>query len=95
MKKSINDSIEKIIDYLKNKGCTKIVLFGSVSEGEATKDSDIDLAVEGIVPRAFFTAIVDLPLITGRVVDLIDLNDLPLNIRNEILENGRVIYAGR
>ncbi len=68
------EDLNKAISTLKNAGTTAIYLFGSLAEGRATHDSDIDLAIQGIAPQSFF----DLYSRTARglkhELDLIDLD---------------------
>ena len=41
----IEKDLDIAIDYLKSVGCTEIFIFGSVATGEATSESDLDIAV--------------------------------------------------
>ena len=82
-----------IVLYLKEKGCSKILLFGSLAEGNNNIKSDIDIAVSGITTKNFFSAIAQLPAIVKQRVDLVDLDDLPSNFRKSIEKDGIVFYA--
>lgn len=71
-------------------------LFGSFARGEATPDSDVDLAVLG--PRPFDpVAIFDLGLalgvLSGRDVDLVDLRRAPVVLKKEVLTGGKLVAA--
>ena len=82
-----------IVIYLKEKGCSKIILFGSLIDGRMNVKSDIDIAVSGITSKNYFTAIAKLPTLVKQRVDLVDLDDLPLNFRKSIEKDGIVLYA--
>lgn len=73
-------------------------LFGSFARGQATDDSDIDIAVLG--PRAFDpVTIFDLGLKLGvlarRDVDLVDLRGASLVLKKEILTSGKLLRANQ
>jgi predicted nucleotidyltransferase len=70
----IEKDLDIAIDYLKSVGCTEIFIFGSVASGEATSDSDLDIAVRGINPAEFFFVYGELLTRLERPADLIDLN---------------------
>jgi len=89
----IQTKLERIVDYLKGGGCSKIYLFGSMAEGTHRSQSDIDIAVSGISSREFFKAAAMLPFIAKHRVDLVDLNDLPPKYKESIESKGVVLYA--
>lgn len=91
--KEINEKIERIVSYLKEKGCSRILLFGSIAEGKYIRNSDIDIAVSGMSPKDFLRAVADLPPIAKQQVDLIDLDDLPLKFRKSIEVTGVILYG--
>lgn len=91
--KEINEKIERIVNYLKEKGCSKILLFGSIAEGKYIRNSDIDIAVSGMNTKDFLRAIANLPLIAKQQVDLVDLDDLPLKFRKSIEVSGVILYG--
>ena len=71
------------------------ILFGSVAQGRARKDSDVDLAVAGSAPLSAQTKrllIAEVAAATGRSVDLVDFSTAGLPVRVEALTKGRVIY---
>ena len=70
----IEKDLDIAIDYLKSVGCTEIFIFGSVANGEATSESDLDIAVRGIKPAEFFFVYGELLTRITRSADLIDLN---------------------
>ncbi len=90
---NIKLKLDKIIDYLKNIGCSKILLFGSYAEGKINSNSDIDIAVSGIKALEFYKAIAKLPLLINTAVDLVDFDDLPPYFQKSIQKNGIILYG--
>lgn len=77
-----------------------VYLFGSQAKGESTRLSDIDIAVfldkkiaksERFDIRLRLTN--DLSAIAGARVDLIVMNDIPIQIAYEIIKHGKVIFC--
>lgn len=89
----IKTKIDKIVEYLRAGGCSRIFLFGSLAEGGYKPNSDIDIAVSGISSKEFFKAIARLPLIVKHRVDLVDFDDLPLKFQKSIKNNGVLLYG--
>jgi predicted nucleotidyltransferase len=85
--------VDKIVDYLKTCGSSRIVLFGSFAEGTNGAHSDIDIAVGGISGKEFFTAVASLPYLVKHRVDLVDFDALPPKYREMIEQNGVLLYA--
>ncbi len=54
-------------------GARRVILFGSLARGTLSERSDVDLAVEGLHPSAYFTAIADLTGLLDTPVDLVEL----------------------
>jgi predicted nucleotidyltransferase len=69
------DDIDKAVRILKNGGCKDIFLFGSVSEGEFNKGSDIDLAIKGCPRGKFFHLLGKLLFELENSVDLVNLDN--------------------
>jgi predicted nucleotidyltransferase len=90
----IDTILTEITSYLKDKGCRKIVLFGSYAEGDSSKHSDIDIAIKGMSSEDFFKAVARLSYIVKKQVDLVDLDDIQSSFRNSIEKEGKVLYAG-
>ena len=67
--------INKAARVLKTFGATEVYLFGSVGKGTDTEHSDIDLAVSGIPPKAFFKAMGSAMNAIKREFHLIDLDE--------------------
>jgi predicted nucleotidyltransferase len=56
-------------------GASQVFMFGSAVKGQLRPDSDIDMAVSGLPPRLYFSAVNQASDIIGRPVDLLDLDD--------------------
>ena len=67
---------------------TRVRLFGSLARGDADDGFDIDLAVEGVEPKRFFSAWAAAGLKLTRRFDLIDLADAPPLLRQRVEEDG-------
>ena len=68
---------------IKNLGAKRVILFGSLATGLYRKDSDVDIAVEGLSVDAYFKALSILEENLGDVYfDLVDMKEaLPSVIR--------------
>lgn len=66
--------LELAIKILKNYGCSKIYIFGSVAKGNYHDNSDIDIAIEGINPKDFFNAYADLSFHLKSRIDLVNID---------------------
>ncbi|UCH97329.1 MAG: nucleotidyltransferase domain-containing protein [Candidatus Aminicenantes bacterium] len=91
--KDIKVKLEKIVNYLKTSGCSKILLYGSLAEGVHHINSDIDIAVIGLSSKEFFKAVAVLPFLVKHRVDLVDFGELPPKFQQSIEKNGVVLYA--
>ena len=72
------------------------VLFGSLAHDRAHADSDIDLAVstgQGLSAEQKMTLIAELAEVTGRPVDLINLDTVGEPLLGQILKYGRRILG--
>lgn len=67
--------IEKAAAALKAAGAREVYLFGSSSKGNLRPESDVDIAVSGLPPEAFFRAMGKASRALGRQVDLVDLDE--------------------
>lgn len=74
-------------------------LFGSEARGEARPDSDIDVGVLFVdpPPRTLlgqpWTLADELGRLTGRTVDLVVLNDAPVDLIHRVLRDGRLLLG--
>lgn len=69
-------------------GVRRVVAFGSLVWGRFRRDSDIDLAVEGLPPGRFFHADFRLASELSVPIDLKPLADCPPHLRRRIEEEG-------
>ena len=88
---------EKIKEFLLSKlNCEAIILFGSFARGTQTAESDIDIAIkvkEKIDKKEIFKLSNELADLTGREIDLIDLDNIGDTFRYEILVNGKTLFC--
>ena len=71
-------------------GATKVFVFGSATKNGLRPDSDVDLAVTGLPPEVYFSAISKASDLLGRPVDLVDLDDQTPLVRH-ILRSGELV----
>jgi len=72
------------------------ILFGSLAEGRATPESDLDLGVAATqsLDTAMKTTLIEaLAEIAGRPVDLVDLQAVSGPILQQVLTQGQLIYC--
>jgi len=81
----------KIVELADKYQVNRIILFGSSALSEQI-GNDIDLAVEGIVPKKFFEFYGELFFSLSQPVDLIDISDSKSKFANRILRKGIIIY---
>lgn len=90
--KMINETDKKIISEISKKYRVKrVLLFGS-SLNPIKKSRDIDIAVEGISSKDFYSYYGDLILSLSKPVDIIDISGTSKFIKL-ILKEGIVIYG--
>lgn len=76
-------------------GVTRVVLFGSAVREKSFDDaSDIDIAVEGLMKRDYFTALARLMRESQFEIDLKPIEDVSGSLRQRI-EKGMVLYEKR
>ena len=56
-------------------GASQVFVFGSAVKGQLRPNSDIDMAVSGLPPLVYFSAVSQASDLIGRPVDLVDLDD--------------------
>lgn len=56
-------------------GATEVFVFGSATKDNLQPGSDIDMAVRGLPPSVYFSAISKVTKLFDRHVDLVDLDD--------------------
>jgi len=82
---------EVIIQYARKYNVSSVYLFGS-STDESSEANDIDLAVEGIVPKLFFKFYGELIRSLSKPVDLVDLSQKSLF--NQMVEERAIKIYG-
>jgi predicted nucleotidyltransferase len=85
--------IEMAARLLLGMGATEVFIFGSAARGELRPGSDIDMAVSGLPPQVYFSAVSKASDIVGRPVDLVDLGDDTPMVR-ALLASGDLIRVG-
>lgn len=88
---------DRLREVCERYGVARLEVFGSVSRGEATPDSDIDLLYE-LKPEArlgfaFFDLEDDLAALFGRPVDLVPRDGINKYLREAILADAQAFYA--
>lgn len=71
-------------------------LFGSLARGRARRDSDIDLAIAApapLDPVQVFDLGLELGVLAGRDVDLVDLRRGSVLLRHVVMTEGRLLFA--
>lgn len=71
---------------------TKIIIYGSRARGDYTVTSDIDIAVERDNGKEFFRCVIDEEVRTLLRLDIVDLNEVNEKVRDEIVQEGLLIY---
>ena len=71
-------------------GATEVFVFGSATKGGLRPGSDIDMAVRGLPPSVYFSAVSKASDLLGRPVDLVDLDD-PTPIVRYLLGSGELV----
>ncbi len=75
-------------------GATEIIVFGSLLKGKAfDAESDIDLAVAGILPGDYFTAMAAANRLSHQWIDLKPIESLDPHFLQKVIKTGRSIDA--
>lgn len=91
---SIRARLPAVVQALVALGARRVLVFGSVARGDATDESDLDLAVEGLPPAEYFEAMARAAAAAGRPVDLVRLEEARPTLRDRILFEGELIHDG-
>ena len=88
----IEQILSEVVERCTACGATKVILFGSFAKGNASRGSDVDIAVDGDFD--YFDLKDDIETIeTLRTIDLVDLRTLRNNdLLEEIQRYGKVLY---
>jgi predicted nucleotidyltransferase len=85
----------KIVEFLKSKGATKVAVFGSYVRDEEKIDSDIDIMVDFLKPIDLFDIVgieQDLSENLGLRVDLLTEADISPYIIADIKNNMKILF---
>ena len=69
------ENITKVYSLLKNEGCNKVYLFGSLVNGNVNEKSDIDIGIKGLPDEKFFRVYSAVNHISDITIDLVDFDD--------------------
>lgn len=72
---NVDQQIGKAVAELKAAGAREVYVFGSAAEGIVGEGSDVDLAVSGLQPEAFFGTMARAARALGRPLNLVDLDE--------------------
>jgi len=92
--RTIDDQLREILKGFPQ--ITLAILFGSVANGQARAQSDLDLAVLAAKPLQVaekIQIIEALAVATGRPIDLVDLYPAPEPLLGQVLKHGRRIFG--
>lgn len=97
MKRDEGLALDRIADCLASqRGIRLGIVFGSMARGEATSDSDLDVAVLAEKPLQTsqrMRLIRELSLVAGRPVDLVDLRTAGVPVARSALLQGKVVFS--
>jgi predicted nucleotidyltransferase len=79
-----------VANLLRSMGATDVFLFGSAAKGTLRAGSDVDMAVTGLPPQIYFSAVSKASDLFGRPVDLVDLDD-PTPFVRYLLGSGELV----
>ena len=82
--------------FAREPGIRLALIFGSLAKGRARSDSDVDVAVAADRPLDIGTKmrlIEQLAVLTGRPIDLVELQVAEGLILNQILVEGRLLFC--
>lgn len=88
-----NISLLAAANLLQQMGATQVYVFGSLTKGRLRPESDVDIAVRGLPPDAYFTAVSKASDILRRNVDLVDLDD-PAPLVLHLINSGELVRVG-
>ncbi len=87
---SEKEALRAVVSLLRSMGASRVFVFGSFARGELRPDSDVDMAVSGLPPRAYFSAVSKASDMLGRPVDLLDLDQETPLVRH-LLRSGELV----
>lgn len=91
---SIDTSLlQAAANLLLRMGATQVFIFGSATKGGLRANSDVDMAVRGLPPAIYFSAVSKTSDLLGRSVDLVDLDDQTARVQHLLLSGELVRVA--
>lgn len=89
--------VDRLAEICRRYGVARLDIFGSVSRGEATSTSDVDVLYE-LVPGSRLGWMIenlsdDLSELLGRPVDLVSRQALHERLREVVLAEAQLVYA--
>ena len=90
---SEKEAVLAAAQLLRGLGASQVFVFGSFIRGELRPDSDIDMAVSGLPPEVYFSAVSKASDLLSRPVDLLDLDDDTPLVRH-LIGSGELIRVG-
>ena len=90
----IGDKKNQILALAAKHGASNVRVFGSVADGTADEDSDIDFLVDLEADRSLFDLgglLMDLQQLLGRNVDVVTENGLHWYIKDRVLSEAKPI----
>lgn len=84
------NALAAAVSLLRRLGATEVFAFGSATRDGLRPGSDIDMAVRGLPPSVYFSAVSKAADLLGRPVDLVDLDDARPIVRH-LLGSGELI----
>jgi predicted nucleotidyltransferase len=87
------DAVAKAAKLFIGLGASQVFVFGSAIKGQLRPASDIDMAVSGLPPRVYFSAISQASDLIGRPVDLVDLDD-DTGLVRYLRDSGELVRVG-
>jgi predicted nucleotidyltransferase len=89
---------QRVVDVFASRSdVSAVYLFGSTARGDAQTGSDVDVAVlfespqPGTIDAPRFAIEGELERVVGKPVDLVALNDAPVDLRIRVLRHGRLL----
>lgn len=87
----------RLADLCKKYGIAELAVFGSIARGDERPDSDVDLLYARLpgndLGMSYFALQEDLEKLFGRPVDLVPKDGLHRAVRDQVLDDARILYA--
>lgn len=88
--------LQKLVDFLKSQGASKIILFGSYASGKQKKTSDVDVIVRFKEPKSLFDLAgieIEASDHVGKKVDLLTEGSISPYFRESIYRTSKVLFG--